>query len=156
MARNRKGPTLALLLLLWPAWSNAQNVVTPSLLESRLQQIRQGQMNARTAASIIAATAARSSRGIDPIEPDGGDRDKPGNRGKQSKPSKGGYIPVSVPAPKSDDFGTPLGYCVSGKMSAKSGAGFNALAVIFAGPDRTFDTDCDQALQGDRTGDDYV
>ena len=156
MRHRRIGLLLAALALPWTVATLAQNAQTPSLLESRLQQIRQGQMNARTAASVLAAMAARSSSGIDPIEPDDQDRARGNGRGNFAKPNKGGFIPAAIPAPKTDDFGSQLGYCVSGKKGAKKDARFNALAVIFAGPDRDFQTNCDDALQGNRSGDDYV
>ena len=70
-------------------------------------------------------------------------------------PTEGGFIPPNVGAPLTDDFGSRLGYCKRGFQSQNTAATI-ALAVVFAGPDRVYNTTCAQALGGTRAGDDYV
>ena len=121
--------------------------VGPSLLESQLQKIRQGQMNARTAATVMAASGTRAGGNVLPPPPELIDGRTP--------PINGGFIARSWGAPLTDDFNSPLGYCVRGQLGTSDTSDIS-LAVIFAGPDSIFDTTCDEALEGAREGDDYV
>ena len=82
-------------------------------------------------------------------------------------PVRGGYIPTSSAAPKTDSYTVKLGYCawdngstnsstdrIAGNVSA---ANAPVLAVISAGIDNIFDTTCTSlAAGGGASGDDYV
>jgi hypothetical protein len=127
--------------------ASAQSVGS-SLLESQLQKIRQGQMNARTAATVMAASSTNSGAGniVPPM---------PESAAGLTPPTSGGFVPSGFGAPLTDDFGSRLGYCVRG-FGGTSGTANIALAVLFAGPDQAFNTNCTQALSGTRAGDDYV
>jgi hypothetical protein len=67
-------------------------------------------------------------------------------------PVGGGQIPASSAAPKSDSFGTVLGYCTN-NAAIQSDPVF---AVISAGSNKQFDTTCAQALTGVTIGDDKI
>lgn len=67
-------------------------------------------------------------------------------------PTGGGQIPDASAAPKTDAWATPIGYCTN-TASAQSHPVF---AVVSAGPDKTFQTTCTQALAGTIAGDDAV
>lgn len=66
-------------------------------------------------------------------------------------PSGGGLLPVAA-TPQTDGFGSALGYCVGSPSIATD----PVYAVVSAGPNKTFETTCAQALAGNRAGDDLV
>ena len=67
-------------------------------------------------------------------------------------PNGGGQIPPTSAAPKTDAFGSPLGYCTNNAI----GQGDPVFAVISAGSDKTFQTTCAQALTNGFLGDDKI
>lgn len=66
-------------------------------------------------------------------------------------PSGGGQLPASV-TPQRDGFGSPLGYCTGTPVLATD----PVFAVVAAGPDKSFQTSCVNALAGTRVGDDQI
>ncbi|TFW09925.1 hypothetical protein E4K72_03570 [Oxalobacteraceae bacterium OM1] len=89
-------------------------------------------------------------------------------------PTAGGVVPASSAAPKTDSWGTALGYCSwdngagsrnssAGRITGDSDSGTSpavsansvVLAVVSAGPNKTFDTTCATARTG-AAGDDVV
>ncbi|MBK3780205.1 hypothetical protein G3A43_08035 [Paraburkholderia aspalathi] len=66
-------------------------------------------------------------------------------------PAGGGFLPAGV-TPATDAFSTPIAYCAGAPLVATDGV----FAAISAGPDKTIQTTCAQALAGVRTGDDLV
>jgi len=66
-------------------------------------------------------------------------------------PAGGGFLPPAV-TPQTDGFGSVLGYCVGAPAIATD----PVFALVSAGPNKTFDTTCAQALAGTRSGDDIV
>ena len=67
-------------------------------------------------------------------------------------PADGGQIHAASSAPKVDAFGTPLGYCTNAATSDAD----PVFAIASAGPDKTFNTTCAQALTGAAIADDGV
>lgn len=67
-------------------------------------------------------------------------------------PVGGGQIYAASAAPKVDAWGAALGYCVN----TAAAQGDPVFAVLSAGPDKTFQTTCAQALVGTAAGDDGV
>lgn len=65
-------------------------------------------------------------------------------------PTNGGIIPNTSAAPKIDAWGTNIGYCVKAASSQSD----PVFAVISAGPNKTFNTTCDQAFANNLIGDD--
>lgn len=81
-------------------------------------------------------------------------------------PAGGGALPA-LPGPSLDPWGTGYGYCpaafdplvnVGNRVSVGGtpGAAAIALAVVSAGPDRSFQTSCASALAGTGQGDDQA
>lgn len=75
--------------------------------------------------------------------------------GASPKPTGGGYLPATIGAAINDPWDTRYGYCVwnSGALTSGNGCAANfltgsadqtgyAIAIISAGPDRTFNTTC--------------
>lgn len=84
-----------------------------------------------------------------------------------AKPAGGGNVPATSAAPKSDAWGTALGYCAwdnggtsasAGRIDGDSPASQNSitLAVVSAGLDKAFQTSCAQARANAAQGDDIV
>lgn len=80
-------------------------------------------------------------------------------------PTDGGLIPDSSGAPKTDGFGSVLGYCSwdSGSVTNSANhlpggntAAATAMAVISFGVDNTYQTTCANVAAGITNGDDYV
>lgn len=67
-------------------------------------------------------------------------------------PTDGGIIPLTSAAPKVDAWGTNIGYCVKAAASQID----PVFAVISAGPNKTFNTTCEQAFANTLIGDDKV
>lgn len=76
------------------------------------------------------------------------------NAGASPKPAGGGYLPATIGAAINDPWDTRYGYCVWDHGAATAGCGGGnyltgensntgyAIAIISAGPDRTFNTTC--------------
>lgn len=76
------------------------------------------------------------------------------NAGASPKPTGGGYLPATIGAAINDPWDTRYGYCVWDHGATTSGCGGGnyltgansntgyAIAIISAGPDRTFNTTC--------------
>ena len=82
-------------------------------------------------------------------------------------PTSGGVIPSSSSAPKTDSWGTNIGYCSwdngstntsTNRITGDNPAGSSSIvfALISAGPDKVFQTSCAQARTGSYQGDDGV
>ena len=156
-----------LLTLLAPSAPRAQLEIQ----EAQLALIRQGQILANTAASVAGARATDSDNDgtLEPLAMRTG-----------GGPADGGLLPVGSAVATTDGWGTPLGYCawdhgaargavagqpfvvstpVAGRLIAAPNDVGNGpmLAVIFAGPNRVYNTTCASiAAGGVAQGDDYV
>ncbi len=126
------------------------------LHEARLALLREGQILANTAATVLAARATdRDNDGT--LEP-------PAMRDAWGPTSRIGQLPAGFGVPQADGYGTPLGYCAFDNGSTTSGAnlvpgtlnGGRLLAVVFAGADRTLQTTCADIAAGSTRGDDFV
>ena len=139
--------------------------------EAQLALIRQGQILANTAATVAGARATDSDNDgtLEPLAMRAG-----------GGPADGGLLPSGSAVVSTDGWGTPLGYCAwdhgavqgatpgqafavaapaAGRLIAARNASGNGvlLAVIFAGPNRSFDTTCAHlAAGGAALGDDHV
>lgn len=67
-------------------------------------------------------------------------------------PTNGGLIPTTSAAPKTDSWGSNIGYCTQAATNQSD----PVFAVLSAGPNKVFNTTCDQALTGVTIGDDKV
>ncbi|WP_431798062.1 fibrinogen-related domain-containing protein (plasmid) [Cupriavidus metallidurans] len=66
-------------------------------------------------------------------------------------PAGGGVLPAAV-SPRVDGFGSAVGYCVGTPMVATDAV----FVVLSPGGNKTFETNCTQALAGTRSGDDLA
>lgn len=152
-----KSATAATLLLLL---SLAAHAGAPSSVELLLQgrsARKLAQDHAvRQAALILASESTQAADGY-PL---------PFVAGFGAGPSGGGRIPSGSLAPKTDSYGSVLGYCAWDNGPVTNGAGLlpgaldiaaPTLSVIGSGPDNVFSTTCAQVFSGSGTqGDDYV
>ena len=156
--RSRVSPVaMAAALLFVPVAPHAQ----VELQEARLALIRQGQILTNTAASII-SSRARDEDNDGFLEPPGVASPPTG----VAVPVGGGVLPSGTAVSATDGYGTPLGYCawdhgpVTGLAGLLAGSSLGhgpMIAVIFAGPNRVFDTTCAALASGGFAGgDDYV
>ena len=146
------------LVLLAPIGALAQSL----LQEAQLALIRQGQVAAQTAASVVAARATDTDNDgtLEPpaMLPTSG-----------PAPLGGGWLPIGSTLSTTDGRGIPFGYCAwdhgttraavaAGWIPAANSTGDGPMvAVIYAGPNRVFDTSCAWlAGGGSAAGDDFV
>jgi hypothetical protein len=122
---------------------------------------------ARRLAALDAAQVAGDCDGDTYIEPSPPDTSAPGCPGLIAG---GGCLPATVGAAKTDPWGTLVGYCAWNHGPVQSGGGCSAellsgtngtsrtaIAVVSAGPDRTFQTTCgDDPAYVTKGGDDIV
>ncbi|MBN8521739.1 MAG: tail fiber domain-containing protein [Alphaproteobacteria bacterium] len=123
-----------------------------SMSEVTKRTVAENNMIASAKLSLLAATSQSNDGDCDAdgfVEPVPFE-----NAGASPKPTGGGYLPASLGAALNDPWDTRYGYCVwdHGSVTSACGggnflAGANsntgyAMAIISAGPDRTFNTSC--------------